>query len=427
MDSRSVSESFRLNFIKDEIRKFFLYSWVYKEEVCVLDFDIDGRAFAFDVTVSENLLNIKFVERSSGDEPKEIDGFNDLSFDDALIKIKEKVLMVEAEVKANYGFFVSVIIPVYNREHMIERCIKSFNNQTIDKSLYEVIFVDDYSKDNSVKFIEENISKDVNYKILKRPINSGSASAPRNDGMKAARGRYFLFIDSDDFVFDYCLQDLYECAERNNPDMVYLKIDGDKGRPFGKKPFQYGNIDNASISDNHLTRSLMPSKMVKSSVINKSGIHFPVDIKVGEDRVFIIHALSKSKKISVLADKPYYYLTNHSDGRLSHVPQGLDKDFEIVSRTLKHIYLSDKSAAEKSAFYSIWMNSVIESYLIARVKNKKHKMSDRKAYVDMIIRENNIYKEIHSETHVYDGLKEFYSSLISCDSEKIISMCLEEK
>lgn len=427
MDLVTLAEKLRLSLAKDSLRKYILKVWVYKDSCCVIDFDIDGKIFAFDIKNKQKGFSIELVSRKNNDTNKEVSEIENDDIDLLLAEIKNEAKKIEISVLKSYQFQISVIIPVYNRAHLIERCVKSLNTQTLDRSKFEVIFVDDFSKDNSISFIENTIDKDINYKILKRPINSGSASAPRNDGMMAAKGRYFLFIDSDDFIFDYCLQDLLDCAERNNPDVVYLKIDGDKGRPFGRKPFQYGNIDNASIADNHLTRSLMPSKMVKKSIIFANGIHFPVDIKVGEDRVFIIHALSKAKKISVLADKPYYYLTNHFDDRLSYAPQGLDRDFEIISRTFRHINMSNKNHNDKKAFLSIWMNSVIESYLISRVRNKKHPVSSRKEYISMMVKEFDLYKEIHSDNHIYSELKVAYEVFSRGDTQEIYEFCNEFK
>ena len=72
---------------------------------------------------------------------------------------------------------VSIIVPVYNRENLIKPCIESINSQTYDKSKWEVIFVDDASTDKTIETIETLIDKNINYRILKRPIGSGNASA----------------------------------------------------------------------------------------------------------------------------------------------------------------------------------------------------------------------------------------------------------
>ncbi|HED6130499.1 TPA: glycosyltransferase family 2 protein, partial [Campylobacter coli] len=65
---------------------------------------------------------------------------------------------------------ISIIVPVYNRENLIKPCINSINAQTLDKSRWEVIFVDDASTDRSIEVIEELIDKNINYKIIKREV-----------------------------------------------------------------------------------------------------------------------------------------------------------------------------------------------------------------------------------------------------------------
>ncbi|MBR2148276.1 MAG: glycosyltransferase family 2 protein, partial [Campylobacter sp.] len=95
---------------------------------------------------------------------------------------------------------VSIIVPVHNREKLIIPCIKSINAQTYDKAKWEVIFVDDGSTDKSVEAIESLIDKKINYRIIKREIPSGNASAPRNEGIKASRAKYVFFLDSDDYI-----------------------------------------------------------------------------------------------------------------------------------------------------------------------------------------------------------------------------------
>ena len=72
-------------------------------------------------------------------------------------------------------------------------CIQSVNLQTLDKNMFEVIFVDDGSTDKTVSAIEYFISPDINWRIIRREIPSGNASAPRNEGIKAAKGRYVFF------------------------------------------------------------------------------------------------------------------------------------------------------------------------------------------------------------------------------------------
>ena len=90
---------------------------------------------------------------------------------------------------------VSIVIPVYNVEKLLDRCIKSLLNQTYKD--YELIFIDDGSKDNSLKILEK-YKQNKKIKILTQK-NNGPAIT-RNRGIKLAKGEYIMFVDSDDYV-----------------------------------------------------------------------------------------------------------------------------------------------------------------------------------------------------------------------------------
>ena len=123
---------------------------------------------------------------------------------------------------------ISVIIPVFNQEKYIGRCLRSILSQSFDESFYEVIVVDDGSNDYSIKILEAFSDK---IKIIKHKKNLGLPSA-LNSGIKNARGQFIVRLDSDDYVnFDY-LNILYLYIEYNNFDAVacdyYLVDDNEK-------------------------------------------------------------------------------------------------------------------------------------------------------------------------------------------------------
>ncbi len=94
-------------------------------------------------------------------------------------------------------YFISVIIPVYNTQQYIGRCLRSLRNQSISKRFFEIIIVDDFSTDNSLKEIKKQ--KSSNIKIIKNKKNLG-LPASLNIGLKAARGSFVVRVDSDDWV-----------------------------------------------------------------------------------------------------------------------------------------------------------------------------------------------------------------------------------
>ena len=94
---------------------------------------------------------------------------------------------------------ISIIIPVYNKEKYILRILRSIQNQNFEN--IEIIFTDDYSKDNSIKLIEKYQKEDPRIKLIKHEANVGTL-INRNDAAKRALGEYILFIDCDDLLLN---------------------------------------------------------------------------------------------------------------------------------------------------------------------------------------------------------------------------------
>lgn len=115
------------------------------------------------------------------------------------------------------GTLVSVIIPIYNVEQYLAKCLDSVINQTY-KDL-EIICVNDCSPDNSAKILEEYSKKDNRIKIINREQNGG-LSAARNSGMEIMTGDYVYFLDSDDWIDNNYIEELVSKMEEKNVDMI---------------------------------------------------------------------------------------------------------------------------------------------------------------------------------------------------------------
>ena len=123
---------------------------------------------------------------------------------------------------------ISIIVPVYGVEEYIVKCIDSLVNQTYKD--IEIIVVDDGTKDNSIKLIEDNFN-DKRIKIYHKK-NGGLASA-RNYGITKATSEYLFFVDSDDYIDKNCLKEMYETIKKDKSNLVicdYYKLyeDGKK-------------------------------------------------------------------------------------------------------------------------------------------------------------------------------------------------------
>ncbi len=116
---------------------------------------------------------------------------------------------------------VSIIIPVYNVEKYLRRCLDSVLKQTFDN--WEAVCVNDGSPDNSAAILDEYAAHDSRFVVITK--KNGGLSDARNVGTAAARGKYVFYLDSDDFIHAQTLEMLCHFAEKENADMVNFKFD----------------------------------------------------------------------------------------------------------------------------------------------------------------------------------------------------------
>ena len=116
--------------------------------------------------------------------------------------------------------FFSIIIPVYNGvTNDLPICLESIWNQPLDKDLYEVICIDDCSSDSTYKWLQEQQEAHGNLRIIKNEINIRQG-ASRNKGVKVARGKYILFIDSDDYFHEGSISKIYEILKGSDIEIL---------------------------------------------------------------------------------------------------------------------------------------------------------------------------------------------------------------
>ncbi|MEV8545915.1 glycosyltransferase family A protein [Streptomyces sp. NPDC051572] len=205
---------------------------------------------------------------------------------------------------------VSVIVPVYNTGKYVDECAPSLLGQSLPAEEYEVIYVDDGSTDDTLSRLEKIAAGAPNVQVHTRP-NSGWPGAPRNLGMKHARGEYIQFVDHDDTLGPEALERLYEHAKRNDADVVLGKMSSTMVRP--RRLFRH-TVDACTIENDELTQSMSPHKMFRRAFVEEHGLRFPEGPWILEDLAFVSAAYLKAERISILADYPVYYWMKRDDG-----------------------------------------------------------------------------------------------------------------
>ena len=209
---------------------------------------------------------------------------------------------------------VSVIVPIYNVERFIVRCVESLLSQTLKE--VELIFVDDATPDRSIELLQETIDGFPERKgwiqILRHPENKGLPAA-RNTGLAAASGQYVFHCDSDDFVEPDMLEALYATANGQNADIVWCDwyLSFEKNERYMLQPSFFSAIDAIKAMLSGRMKFNVWNKFVKRSLYVDHGIEFPSGYGMGEDMTMIM-LFAYAKKIVYVPKAFYHYVKTNS-------------------------------------------------------------------------------------------------------------------
>ena len=231
---------------------------------------------------------------------------------------------------------ISVVMPVYNGDKYLNRAIDSIISQTIKD--WELIAVDDGSKDSSPEILDEYAKKDTRIKVIHKQ-NSGVSDA-RQSGVDVAKGDYIIQFDCDDWAEPDYLEVLYTKAIETDADMVWCDIIGETKDGPHRWNMKHAE-DIVSIIKRLIVGDLWGGlwfRMFKSSIYHNENVSFPPKCICWEDLAFLISALVQCKKIAYCDKALYHYdLTNASSITHSWSVKLLENGYLIA---LSHIHTS---------------------------------------------------------------------------------------
>lgn len=291
---------------------------------------------------------------------------------------------------------ISVIIPVYNVEKYIKKCVLSLVSQTYENC--EFIFVNDGTKDNSMNILNE--IKDKRIKIINQK-NQG-VSVARNNGLDSAKGEYIVFLDADDYVSNDYIEYLYKLVKKDDSDFAYST---NTFKSKNDKQIEQDIIKDVT-SDESTAILLSPdvivgccNKIYKKSMIDDNNLRFRTDLFYGEGLNFIIRASLCSKKIVVGSRKLFFYRKNNMSSATTKYNNekyhnGL-KSLEIIANlvNLKNDYVNSMYKLHLSTFYLGAITQMISNHKTKQYKNDyKLWRKELKSNLDFIIKSKYITK-----------------------------------
>lgn len=266
---------------------------------------------------------------------------------------------------------VSLIVPVYNVENYVCKCIESILEQTYTN--IEILLIDDGSIDESGKICDEYARIDSKIKVF-HITNNGGVSNARNFGIERAQGSYLMFVDADDFMEKEMVEKMI--ANIKDSEMVicgYWEV----FKNVNKKHSVIKN-ENFINSENAINRTFerdsyggyLWNKLFITSIVKENNIQFESNIHMCEDLLFVIKYMIHCKKINVIPECLYYYRMRKS----SMVWNKNDNKFQSLFISYNMIYeILEKERIQMTRYYySLLTNIFLNKKFLKKYKRKNN-------------------------------------------------------
>ena len=295
------------------------------------------------------------------------------------------------------NLFISYVIPCYNIQDYLPKCLNSLSSQQIsDRLKVEFVLVNDGSTDNTLSLLREFEKKESRAVVVDQQ-NKG-VSAARNAGLKVAKGKYVFFIDSDDWLTDDASQIIYDVCLNEAPDIVvtnaYIIKEGQWDQ---KKEWNVCKGVDAGIYDTlefaRKVRSLPISfKAYRRDFLLEHDVYFCEDLRVGEVYTFFLNALTFSHKIAYTDKRIMNYLVRKNSVMRT---VNLDRDYTILKTINRIDEYTRKQMPELLDYssYKLGLYGIVNGFGIFNYVNKSPYNHEVGKLLESI-RHNSIYRNV---------------------------------
>lgn len=269
---------------------------------------------------------------------------------------------------------VSIIVPVYNAEKYLHKCIDSILAQTYTD--FELLLIDDGSKDKSSAICDEYAVKDARVRVFHK--ENGGVSKARNWGLDNAKGEWITFVDADDWVHEDFLKNRIALALYDNADIIYCDIEYvyDNQRVYGKMAEQVeGKAE--TVNSWILSRTTYsPIILAKKSIFDKYKLRYIEGLRFGEDFNLIIKLVMYADKVVHVNEALYYYNKLNENSAMTKLHLYRD-DLQIVYTDLVESF-------RKEGIYNLcieMLSWVILEYKLVCIVKGEHTFKELKDFI----------------------------------------------
>lgn len=292
---------------------------------------------------------------------------------------------------------VSIIIPVFNREFLIQQTLECVLNQIYYN--WECIIVDDGSSDNSIEVINKFIEKDNRFKLLKRPVNrKKGASTCRNIGIENSKGEFIQFLDSDDLISTNKISEQVRLLEDCSDNIIATCKWGRFKKDISDSTIynslkSYSNfestldfLDNLAYSKGYFPPN---AYLIKTEIIRKAGF-WNENITINDDGEFMMRVIASTDKIYFASNAVAYYRHTEAENLSSF------NNIEKVNETIYSWILIDSFLKIRFKRDSVKYVELMKKSLYIRVKN---------SFPELIFKHKYFFKKQLEESKLWNRVR----------------------
>ena len=305
---------------------------------------------------------------------------------------------------------LSIIVPVYNAEKALRRCVDSILAQELTD--FELIVMDDGSKDSSGAILDEYAEKDPRVRVVHKP-NSG-VSDTRNRAISMASGKYLQFVDADDWLVPEASLKLVRAAEEQNADMVIA----DFYRVVGERTSRKGSIDTEGLITRnefaeYMERSpadyyygVLWNKLFRRDILEKYNLRMDENLSWCEDFIFNMEYILHIENVYVLRFPIYYYVKTEGSliaqsMRVGNIVRMKLNVIEYYSRFYKNIYSPTDYALKAPVIYGFLVDIPKDDAVLPGLPGTR-KLGEERTYVRELPGEENTWTAFYYEKRLMD-------------------------
>ncbi|WP_302298460.1 glycosyltransferase family 2 protein [Butyricimonas virosa] len=283
--------------------------------------------------------------------------------------------------------YISVIIPAYNVEAFLARCLDSVLGQSFRN--FEVVVVDDGSRDRTAEIIRGYQQKDS--RVVGIFKENGGVTSARNAGVAKAKGDYLFFLDGDDYIPSTALNDLFVGADQGKNDVVFgLFALVWKGKQKIYQVNDFGTISNLEYLK-LLATGKAPwqiwSKLIRRTLFYGGELEVPTDLAVGEDALTLFQLVEKANTISMVNKLVYYYVQRENSVMHTGSPK-------LANDNLRAAKLISKSVEKSGLMTELSLYVLALRLLFLLMAFQKSRQNVCRDSVEEILKEYDEHKQV---------------------------------